>query len=160
MAIRLQITSKEVKAEKIVKPGWYATKIENPRVEPAKDKESENYIVDAVGMEEDADGVPCRCFFSEKFIQNINPLVRATGEQQGIPNPLSEEAGLDPAYDFAKTNGNIVLAQWKTDRGKDGNEKARNVIVDWAPLPQDHPLRAQISGGSKATSVGASGFGG
>jgi len=157
MSIKLSIGSKEVKAEKVVKPGWYATKINDPKEELAKDKESINYTLEATGQEGDATNVPTKCFFSEKFIQNINPLVRATGPLQGIPNPLSEDTGIDPRYDFEKINGNIVFAQWKTDRGKDGQEKAKNVIVDWAPLPKDHPLAVKGAGESAAP-VSAGGF--
>ena len=157
MALRLTITSKDVKAEKLVKPGWYATQIQKTAQEMAKDKESFNFVIDVVGMEEDAKGVPVKCFFSEKFIQNINPLVRATGPLQGIKEPLNEETGLDPKYDLEKTENNVVYAQWVTDKGKDGQGKARNQIADWAPLPANHPLYVDTGGGS-ASDIPASGF--
>jgi hypothetical protein len=159
MAIRLAITAKEVKAEKIVKPGWYPTKILKVTKEIAKDKESENFVVDVEGLEGDASGVPCKVFFSEKFIQSINPLVRATSEQQGIPTEkvLTEEAGIDPNYDLEKIVGATVDAKWVTNRGKSGDDKPRNAIDDWAPLKAGSPF---YQGPPSSTTIGAAGFGG
>ena len=156
MGLRLTISAKEVKAEKLVKPGWYATKITKVDKLVAKDKESENFVFDVEGMEGDSAGVPVKTFFSEKFIQNINPLIRATGPLQGIPQPLSEETGLHPDYDLEKTQNAVIYAQWATDKGKDGQQKARNAIVDWAPLPNGHPLAVV---GTATVAVGAGGFG-
>lgn len=155
----LQIGAKEVLAEKLVKPGWYPTFIEAIDKQTAKDKESENFIIDVIGKEGDSNGVPCKCFFSEKFIQNINPFIRATGPLQGIPNPLSEESGLDKAYDLEKAQKCVVLAKWATNRGKDGQDKPRNSIEDWAPLPADHPLNSMNVGvGATTPKVGVGGF--
>ena len=156
MALRLSITAKDVKAEKLVKPGWYATVVKKITQEIAKDKESHNFVVDVLGKEDDSDGVPVKCFFSEKFIQSINPFVRATGPLQGIPEPLSEEKGLDENYALEKAVENVVYAQWVTDKGKDGQQKARNQIADWAPLPSTHPL--YVEPGDAAADVGAEGF--
>ena len=156
MALRLSISAKDVKAEKLVKPGWYATQIKKINQEIAKDKESHNFVIDVIGREDDSNGVPVKCFFSEKFIQSINPFVRATGPLQGIQNPLSEDTGLDPNYELKKAEENVVYAQWITDKGKDGQQKARNQIADWAPLPSTHPLYVDQSGANSA--VGAGGF--
>lgn len=159
MGLRLTITAKEVKAEKIVKPGWYPTRILKILKEVSKDKESENFIVDVEGLEGDAAGVPCKVFFSEKFIQSINPLVRATAEQQGISTDavLSEETGLHPDYDLEKIVGNVVDAKWVTNRGKSGEDKPRNAVDDWAPLKAGSPF---YPGGltSAVPAVGAGGF--
>ena len=156
MALRLSISAKDVKAEKLVKPGWYATRIKKITQEIAKDKESHNFVVDILGQEDDSEGVPVKCFFSEKFIQSINPFVRATGPLQGIPDPLSEDKGLDPNYALEKAVENVVYAQWITDKGKDGQQKARNQIADWAPLPDTHSLYVDTTGST--ADVGAGGF--
>ena len=157
MALRLSISAKDVKAEKLVKPGWYATQVKKVNQEIAKDKESHNFVIDVIGREDDSDGVPVKCFFSEKFIQSINPFVRATGPLQGIPEPLSEETGLDGNYKLEETVENVVFAQWVTDKGKDGQQRARNQISDWAPLPSTHPLYVDSAG--DVAEVPAAGFG-
>lgn len=157
MTMRLSITAKDVKAEKLVKPGWYATRIVKVEKEPAKDKQSENYVVDVEGLEGDSTGVPCKVFFSEKFIQSILPLIRATGPLQGIPNPTSEETGLDPNYDLQKCVGNQIAGKWVTNRGKTGEEKGRNAIDDWAPLEASSPFSQATQ---SAAPVAVTGFGG
>lgn len=159
--MRLQdlISGKEVLAEKLVRPGWYPTKIEEIDEKLAKDKESMNIIVDVTGGPDcDAAGVPQKNFFSEKFIQNINPFIRATSAQQGIPKEkvLDEKTGLHPDYDIKKTKGVYVYAQWATDRGKDGQDKPRNSIVDWAELPKE--LAHLNPTPAVAGAVGAAGF--
>jgi len=140
--IGLQITAKDVKAAKLVKPGWYATKITDLKNEVGKDKESENFIAEVEGMEGDAQGVPAAGVFPEKYPQLAIAYVNATGRAMGINKAADEEKGLDPLYRFEAAKGLVVYAQWGTWRGKDGSEKPRNNITDWAPLPTEHPMNS------------------
>lgn len=125
--MRLNITPKDVKASKIVRPGWYLAKIDEVKEELAKDKESTNIVVDFTGLEGDATGVPFKNWFSEKFPQGAIPFVKATGGR------VTEEEGLDPDYDFERQVGKTVKIHVITDRGKDGQGKPRNAIDDFAP---------------------------
>ena len=154
----LTITAKDVKASKLVKLGWYATKVFNLKNEVANDKESENLVVELEGMEGDCLGVPCRAVFSEKFAQSVVPFVVATGKAMGIQKPVDEEKGVDPAFQWARCKGVVVYCQWGTWRGKDGTEKPRNNINDWAPLPETHPLNSLNPGATTVAAVGAEGF--
>lgn len=157
--IGLQITAKDVKASKLVKSGWYATKVIDIKNEVAGDKESEICVVELEGMEGDSEGVPARSVFSEKFPQSAVPFVIATGKAQGIENPVDEKTGVDPRYKWEGSKNRVIYCQWGTWRGKDGTEKPRNNIVDYAPLPEGHALSTMNVGGSAAPAVGASGFG-
>lgn len=127
MAIQLTITGKDVKADKVVRPGWYLALITAVVQEIAKDKESHNIVVDVEGLEGDCAGVPIKCWFSEKFPQGAIAFVRATGGK------ISEETGVDPAYDFEKQVQKRVKIKLVHNRGKSGDEKPRNMIEDWAP---------------------------
>lgn len=131
MAIRLGIDAKAVKASKLVRPGWFIVLVEGVKEELAKDKESTNIVVDVVGQEGDADGVPVKTWFSEKFPQGGIPFVRACGGQ------ISEETGVDPDFDWERQVGKRVKAHIITNRGKDGTGKPNNSIDDWAPMAQE-----------------------
>ena len=128
MPIRMNITPKDVKAQKIVRPGWYPAEIKEVKSEVASDKESMNTRVDVEGLEGDAMGVPVPTWFSEKFVQGAIPFVKATGGR------VTEEEGVDPDYDFEAQVGKKVMVHIVTSRGKSGNDKPRNQIDDWAPL--------------------------
>jgi hypothetical protein len=58
MAIRMNITPQDVKAQKIVRPGWYPVEIKEVKEELASDKESTNVRVNVEGLDGDAKGVP------------------------------------------------------------------------------------------------------
>jgi hypothetical protein len=156
--IGLQITAKDVKASKLVKGGWYATKVIDIKNEIAGDKESEICVVELEGMEGDAEGVPARSVFSEKFPQSAVPFVIATGKAQGIEKPVDEEKGVDPRYRWDGSKNKVIYCQWGTWRGKDGTEKPRNNIVDYAPLPEGHALSSMNPTSSSTAAVGAAGF--
>lgn len=128
MPIRMNITPKDVKAQKIVRPGWYPVEIKEVKQELAADKESQNTRVDVEGLDGDAAGVPVPTWFSEKFTQGAIPFVKATGGR------VTEEEGVDPDYDFEAQVGKRVMAHIVTSRGKTGQDKPRNQIDDWAPL--------------------------
>jgi hypothetical protein len=127
MAIKMNITPKDVKAQKIVRPGWYPAEITDVRQELASDKESQNTRVDVIGLEGDAKDVPIPTWFSEKFTASAIPFVKATGGR------VDEEEGIDPDYDFELQKGKRVMVHIVTSRGKTGNDKPRNQIDDWAP---------------------------
>jgi len=128
MAIRMNITPQDVKAQKLVRPGWYPVEIKEVKQELASDKSSYNTRVDVEGLDGDAAGVPVPTWFSEKFTQGAIPFVKATGGR------VSEEEGVDPDYDFEIQVGKRVMAHIVTSRGKSGTDKPRNQIDDWAPL--------------------------
>ena len=128
MAIRMNITPNDVKAQKLVRPGWYTFLIQLVKQELASDKASNNVRVDVIGLDGDATGVPIPTWFSEKFTQGAIPFVKATGGR------VTEEEGIDPDYDFEAQVGKKVMAHVVTSRGKTGNDKPRNQIDDWAPI--------------------------
>src|SRR5215510_1661642 len=103
MAIKMNITPKDVKAQKIVRPGWYPAIIQEVKQELAQDKESYNTRVDVEGLEGDCAGVPIPTWFSEKFAQSAIPFVKATGGK------VTEEDGIDPDYDFELQIGKKVM---------------------------------------------------
>jgi hypothetical protein len=124
----MNITPQDVKAQKLVRPGWYPVQIKDVKSELASDKSSNNTRVDVEGLDGDAAGVPVPTWFSEKFTQGAIPFVKATGGR------VTEEEGVDPEYDFEAQIGKKVMAHIVTSRGKSGTEKPRNQIDDWAPL--------------------------
>jgi hypothetical protein len=124
----MNITPKDVKAQKIVRPGWYSAEIKEVKQEMAADKESQNTRVDVEGLDGDCTGVPIPTWFSEKFVQSAIPFVKATGGR------VTEEEGIDPDYDFEAQIGKKVMIHVVTSRGKTGQDKPRNQIDDWAPL--------------------------
>jgi hypothetical protein len=128
MPIRMNITPKDVKAQKIVRPGWYASEIKEVSQGISADKESTNTRVDIEGLDGDAAGVPVPTWFSEKFPQGAIAFVKATGGR------VTEEEGIDPEYDFEAQVGKKVMAHIVTSRGKSGNDKPRNQVDDWAPM--------------------------
>ena len=128
MAIRMNITPADAKAQKIVRPGWYPVEVKEVKHERASDKESMNVRVDIEGLDGDAKGVPVPTWFSEKFAQGAIPFVKATGGR------VTEEEGVDPDYDFEAQIGKKVMAHIVTSRGKSGTDKPRNQIDDWAPM--------------------------
>lgn len=158
MNLGLQISAKDVKASKLVKSGWYATRVVDLKNEVAGDKESEIMVVEIEGMEGDCEGVPCRAVFSEKFPQSAVPFVIATGKAQGIEKPVDEEKGVDPKFRWDACKSKVVYCQWGTWRGKDGTEKPRNNITDWAPLPAGHALSHLNPTSGAPAAVGAGGF--
>lgn len=144
MAIRMNITPNDVKAQKLVRPGWYNARIEGVKQEIAADKASHNTRIDVIGLDGDATGVPIPTWFNEKFAQGAIPFVRATGGR------VTEEDGLDPDYDFEAQVGKTVMIHVITSRGKTGNDKPRNQIDDWAP--------AQGAGSSEGQPASVSSF--
>lgn len=127
MPIRMNITPNDVKAQKIVRTGWYNARIEGVKQEVASDKVSNNVRVDVVGLDGDCTSVPIPTWFNEKFTQGAISFVRATGGR------VTEEDGVDPDYDFEAQIGKTVMIHVVTSRGKTGNDKPRNQIDDWAP---------------------------
>lgn len=137
---KLNITPKDVKAQKLVRPGWYLAKITEVMESLAKDKESTNIVVDVEGAEGDCLGVPIKTWFSEKFTQGAIPFVKATGGR------VTEEEGIDPDYDFENQVNKTVKIHVVTSRGKNNDEKPRNVIDDWAPAHQAESVEAAPAG--------------
>lgn len=128
MAIRLSITPEDVRAEKLVRPGWYPVEIKEVKEAMAKDQVSSNIVVDVEGLEGDAKQVPIKNFFSEKFPQGGIAFARACGAK------ITEEEGIDPNFDWELQKGRKVKAHIVTNKGKSGQDKPRNAIDDWAPM--------------------------
>ncbi len=127
MPIRMNITPNDVKAQKLVRSGWYNARITDVTQKVAADKQSNNTIIEVIGLDGDAKDVPIPTWFNEKFAQGAIPFVKATGGR------VTEEEGVDPDYDFEAQIGKTVMIHVVTSRGKTGNEKPRNQIDDWAP---------------------------
>jgi hypothetical protein len=128
MPIRMNITPNDVKAQKLVRSGWYNAKITDVKQELAADKQAYNTRIDVIGIDGDCAGVPIPTWFSEKFAQGAIPFVKATGGR------VTEDEGIDPEYDFEAQIGKTVMVHVVTSRGKTGNDKPRNQIDDWAPV--------------------------
>lgn len=126
---RLQISPEDFKRAKLVKPGWYPTLIKDVNEELAKDKLSQNIVVDLENSDKESEflGVPAKHWFTEKFPQGGVTFLKAM-----IAN-IDESKMAD--VEFSEFKGKYVYAKWGTNRGKDGNDPPRNSIEDWAPLP-------------------------
>lgn len=120
MAIRLTISAEDAKRGKKVKNGWYRTRVTEIKEELNKAKDATNIVVDLVGMEGDALGVPVRHYISEKFPTGAVVFLTSFGV------PVGEEGG---TFDFEGLRNREVNAQWNYDA-----DQKRNTLVDFAPL--------------------------
>lgn len=138
--MRFQISPQDVKRSKVVRPGWYLSRVVKVALEDAKDGQSKNVVIDLEGKEGDALGVPFRTWVSEKAPGLAVPIVKAFGGQ------VSEESGAD--FDFDSIVGADVRIEIITDKYQG---RPTNKINDWAP--------ATVGAGS-TTGVPVGGFGG
>lgn len=148
---RLQINPEDFKRAKIVKPGWYVTFIKEVNEELAKDKQSQNVVLDieVADPESEFKGVPAKHWFTEKFPQGAVAFAKAMNP--GIPEDKVADV------EFNDYKGKFVYAKWATNRGKDGTDPPRNSIEDWAPLPSKYA--ALNAGVADAVTAGVGGFG-
>lgn len=75
---KLSLSKRDVAAGTILEPGLYDAKITAVSMQPAKDKQSNNYVVE---FEIGDQGVPLKKYFSEKYLAAIVPLLKAAGAQ-------------------------------------------------------------------------------
>jgi hypothetical protein len=120
---RFNITPKDVKRSKIVKPGWYNALVEDVKEEAAKSGDSNNVVVDMVGQEGDATNVPFRVWFSEKAPGMAIPFIKACGGK------IDEDKGGD--FEFSAAKGKRVKIKVSTGEYKG---KPQNQIDDYAPV--------------------------
>lgn len=120
--MRFQISPQDVKRSKVVRPGWYLSKVTKVALEDAKDGQSKNIVIDFEGLEGDALGVPFRTWVSEKAPGLAVPIVRAFGGQ------VSEDAGAD--FDFDTILGQQCRIEVVTDKYQG---RPTNKINDYAP---------------------------
>ena len=121
---RLQITPADVKASKLVKPGWYLTKIVKYSYELNKAKDAYNHVYEVVGAEGDANGVPLKLWMSEKAARFHIPFIVACG------GTVNEETGID--FEMAAAEGQTVRGKWETQQQE--GQRPQNTITDWAPV--------------------------
>jgi hypothetical protein len=123
---KLQIKPSDLKAGKIVKPGWHVVEITNYVEELNKNKDANNHVFDFVGVSADCVGVPFKIWISEKAPAILGgPLVKALGQ------PVNDDEGI--SIDFQKENlvgkkvkANIVTGSY--------NNRPKNEITDFAPV--------------------------
>lgn len=133
MAMRMSITPDDFKRAKLVKPGWYPTLIKHMVKELNSKKDAENIVLDLENADKESDyfEVPCKHWMSEKAVSfpgGAASLAKAF-------NPKMDESKMQDV-DFEEFQGRYIYAKWGTSRGKEGNDPARNMIEDWAPLPK------------------------
>lgn len=122
MGMRFQVTPQDVKRSKTVRPGWYLATVTKVALEDSKDGQSKNIVIDLLGNEGDAEGVPFKTWVSEKAPGLAVPIIKAFGGQ------VSEEAGAD--FDFESIRGKSVRIEIVTDKYQG---RPTNKINDWAP---------------------------
>lgn len=127
---RLQITPEDFKRAKIVKPGWYPTLILKVDEELNSKKDAMNIVLDVENADKESEffGVPAKHWLTEKYIPGSVALAKAF-------NPSMNEKELQEV-EFGDFQGRYIYAKWSTNRGKTGDDPARNSIEDWAPLPK------------------------
>lgn len=126
---RLQISPEDFKRAKIVKPGWYPTLIKVVAEEMNSKKDAMNIVLDVENADKESEffGVPAKHWLTEKYIPGSVALAKAFF-------PKMDEAAIQD-IEFGDFQGKFIYAKWSTNRGKDGQDPARNAIEDWAPLP-------------------------
>lgn len=139
--MRFQISPQDVKRSKIVRPGWYLSKVTKVALEDAKDGQSKNIVIDLEGLEGEALGVPFKTWVSEKAPGLAVPIVKAFGGQ------VSEETGAE--FDFDTIQGQQVRIEVITDKYQG---RPQNKINDWAP--------ATVGAAAATGGVPVGGFGG
>lgn len=125
--IRLTISAEDALRGKKVKPGWYRSKVVDVKEELNKAKDAMNIILDIVGTEGDANGVPLRHYISEKAAVFAIPVLEAFGVK------VNETTGETVTFDGLK--GRDVRIKWNYDA-----ENKRNIAEDWAPAPSGLPV--------------------
>lgn len=139
--MKFQVTPADVKRSKVLKPGWYLTKVTKVNLEDSKDGQSKNIVVDLEGLEGDSLGVPFKTWISEKAPGLAVPIIKAFG------GAVSEDTGAD--FDFASIQDQTVRVEIITDKYQG---RPQNKINDWAP--------ASVGGSATAnSSVGVGGLG-
>lgn len=123
---KLNIGVRDMKAGKIVSPGWKTLEISDYIEELNKSKDAQNHVFDFTGVDGDAKDVPFKIWISEKAPAILGvPLLKALGV------PVNEEEGIN--IDFQKENlvGKKVKALVQTGTY---NNRPKNEIVDFAPV--------------------------
>lgn len=123
---KLTIKPSDIKAGKIVKPGWHVLEITDYVEEPNKAKDANNHVFDFLGQDADTKDVPFKIWISEKAPAILGvPLAKALGQQ------INEDEGI--TLDFQKdalvgkkVKANIVTGSYMN--------KPKNEIIDFAPL--------------------------
>ena len=131
---RLQITPADVKSMKLVKPGWYLTKVVKYTYELNKAKDAYNHVYEMVGAEGDANGVPIKVWMSEKSAKFHIPFIKACG------GTVTEETGIE--FEMEAAVGMTVRAQWDTQTQE--GQRPQNAITDYAPA-------SNVTGTAKAS---------
>jgi hypothetical protein len=122
---KLSIKPSDLKAGKIVKPGWHVVEIIDYVEELNKNKDANNHVFDFVGVSAEVNGVPFKIWISEKAPAILGaPLIKALGQQ------VNDDEGI--VIDFQKDNlvgkkvkANIITGSY--------NNRPKNEITDFAP---------------------------
>ena len=122
--MRLNVTPEDMKASKIVKPGWNVLEVTDNVTKPNKEGDAMNVEFSFVGRGGDADGVPFKYWLSEKAPGFSVALLTALGFK------LSETEANTVELKDGQFKGKRVKA--KIETGTYNNRK-QNQISEFAP---------------------------
>jgi len=127
----------DVKRSKIVKPGWFPVLLKDFNEELNSKKDAMNVVLDAEIADRESEffGTPIKHWFSEKGVSMQGGTVSFA--RAFNPKMTDEELSQlgQNGFPFDDVRGLYIYGKLETNRGKDGQDPPRNVIVDWAPLP-------------------------
>ena len=125
-SLRMTITPADVKRNKIVRGGWYQSKVVEVSIEKSKkDPSSNNVVLDVEGIEGDSTGARATTWFPEKYPAMAQSFVEAiTGAK------IDEKVGSDFVFG-PNLKGKTILALWEPG---EYNGRKTNNIRDWAPV--------------------------
>lgn len=153
---RFQINPDDFKRAKLVKPGWYPTLLKSIVDEQNSKKDGFNSVIDAENADRESEymGVPVKHWLSEKGVSMPGGAVAMfKAFNPGVPE--DKMADFDPM----EYQGRYIYAKWETNRGKDGTDPPRNVLVDFAPLPAKYSHLKDVKSGDAMAVAGVGGFG-
>ena len=120
---RLSLTPQDVLRSKILKPGIYTFEVSAVNEETNKAGDAQNIVVDFVGVEGMAQGVPVRVWFSEKAPGMAVPFIKALG------GSVSETEST--SFEFAQATGRKVRLQIENEKYMG---KLQNTVAGYAPV--------------------------
>lgn len=134
--MRMTINPDDFLRAKLVKPGWYILFLKEMVDEINSKKDGFNVVTDVEIAEQDSEfyGVPVKHWFSEKGISMPGGAISLILAFEPKINQSSMQE-----VDINQYKGKYIWGKVDTDRGQDGMQPPRNVIKDWAPLPNAGP---------------------
>jgi hypothetical protein len=152
---RMTFTLDDVKASKLIKPGWFPVLLKEFTSEINSKKDAMNEVLDAEIADRESEffGTPIKHWFSEKGVRMPGGAVSFA---RAFNPKASDEEIAKEGIDYDSKRGLYIYAKIETNRGKDGQDPPRNVIADWAPLP---PKFKALNEGAAVAVAGTPTFG-